>query len=64
MVLASDAVDALAAIAHAIGNGQVAPSEGAALASIVASYAQAIKASDLELRLDTMEDGFKKLKES
>jgi hypothetical protein len=51
----SDAVDALAAVIDAVGAGQIAPSEGSALASLVAAYARTINVADLELRLDVVE---------
>jgi len=58
---ASDAVDALAAVIDAVGTGQITPSEGSALASLVAAHARAINVADIELRLDNIE---KKLKET
>jgi hypothetical protein len=57
----SDAVDALAAVIHAVGTGQIAPSEGSALATLVAAFARTINVADLELRLDNIE---KKQKET
>jgi len=62
MVLASDAVDALGAIARGVGTGQITPGEASSLASIVAAYARAINASDLEMRLDALEEELRKLK--
>jgi hypothetical protein len=61
MDCAVDAVDALGAIIDAVGSGRISPSEGSALASLVAAYARTINVQDLELRLDNME---KKLDES
>jgi hypothetical protein len=55
MERASDAVDALGAIIDAVGSGRIAPSEGSALASLVAAYARTINVEDLELRLDVVE---------
>ena len=51
----SDAVDVLAAVIDAVGTGQIAPSEGSAVASLVAAYARTINVADLELRLDVVE---------
>ena len=51
----SDAVDALAAVIDAVRTGQISPSEGSALASLVVAYARTINAADLELRLDLVE---------
>jgi hypothetical protein len=55
MERADDAVDALGAIINAVGNGEIAPSESAALAALVTSYARAINVHELETRLDKME---------
>jgi hypothetical protein len=57
---ANDAVDALGAIIHAVGSGQITPHEASELSNLVAQYARAINVADLELRLDDVE---KKLKE-
>ena len=51
----SDAVDALAAVIDAVRTGQISPSEGSALASLVVAYARTINVADLELRLDLVE---------
>jgi hypothetical protein len=56
----SDAVDALATVIAAVAAGQIAPSEGSALASLLATFARVNDIADLELRLDNVE---KKLKE-
>jgi hypothetical protein len=60
MNCASDAVDALGTIIDAVGTGQITPSEGSALASLVDAYARTINVTDLELRLD---NNVKKLNE-
>ena len=59
---AFDAVDALAAIIDAVGTGQIAPSEAAALASLVAAYARIIDVAELEERLDNIEKDLRALK--
>jgi hypothetical protein len=56
----SDAVDALVTVIDAVGSGQIAPSEGSALASLVAAYARLIDIAEFEQRLENIE---KKLKE-
>ena len=63
MRLAHDAVEALGAIIAAIANGEIAPSEGSALASLVAAYARTIDVADLDLRLDVLEKELKELKQ-
>jgi hypothetical protein len=59
---AFDAVDALGAVIDAVGAGQIAPSEAAALASLVAAYARTINVAELEERLENMEKDLGALK--
>ena len=58
---ASDAVNAHSVIIEAITAGQLSPSEGVAIASIVGECARTINIADLEIRLEAIEA---KLKES
>jgi hypothetical protein len=58
---ASDAVDALSAVLDAVAMGQLSPSEGAAVASIVETQRRVITAAEFELRLAAIEA---KLKDS
>jgi hypothetical protein len=55
MEYADDAVEALGSIAQAISEGKISPSEGAALAAVVSSYARAIDLADLVKRLEQLE---------
>jgi hypothetical protein len=55
MEFADDAVEALGAIAQAISEGNISPSEGAALATVVNSYARAIDLNDLVRRMEALE---------
>jgi hypothetical protein len=55
MQYADDAVEALGSIAGAISEGKISPSEGAALATVVNSYARAIDLEDLVKRVEAME---------
>jgi hypothetical protein len=55
MDFAADAVDALGSIAQAVSEGMITPSEGAALATLVNSYARAIDIADLVARMDALE---------
>jgi len=59
----SDAVDALAAVIKAVGTGQIAPSEAAALASLVAAYARIINVAETEERLQNIEKDLRDLRE-
>jgi hypothetical protein len=58
---ASDVVDGLSAVLAAMRAGEISPSEGAAVASILGACGRTINGADLELRLATIEA---KLKES
>jgi len=51
----SNTVDALTAIIAAVRTGQIAPSEGEALASLVETRARLINDVELKLRLDDIE---------
>jgi hypothetical protein len=57
-----DAVDALGAVIDAVGAGQIAPSEAAALASLVAAYARITNVAELEERLQNIEKDLRNLK--
>jgi hypothetical protein len=63
MERSDDAVDSLGLIINALGTGQIAPSEAAALATLVAIYARAINVYELESRLDKIERELAALKE-
>jgi hypothetical protein len=52
MQLAADAVEALAAVTNAVSTGELTPSEGAALGSLIGSSSRAIDTYDLELAID------------
>jgi hypothetical protein len=58
----SNAVDALAAVIDAVAGGQIAPSEAAALASLVAAYARVIDVAEFEERLENIEKDLRALK--
>jgi hypothetical protein len=61
MERADDAVDALGAIINAVGTGQIALSEAAALATLVGVYARTIDVHELESRLDKIQRDLKAL---
>lgn len=52
---ADDAVEALGHILRGVSEGQISPSEAAALATLVNSYREAIDVADLVKRLDSLE---------
>lgn len=58
----SDAVDALAAVIDAVGAGQIAPSEAAALTNLVAAYARILDVAEFEERLENIEKDLRALK--
>jgi hypothetical protein len=53
--LASDAIDAIAALTHAVSAGELTPSEGAAVGSLIASFSRAIDISELAERIGRLE---------
>jgi len=55
MERAADAVKAAAAIAQAVADGELTPSEASELSDFVANYAKALEISDLEARLQRLE---------
>jgi hypothetical protein len=57
-----DAVDTVGAVIAAVGTGQIAPSEGAALASLVEAYARIMNVGELEERLEHFEKELRDLK--
>ena len=60
MEYAGDAVEALGSIAQAMSEGKISPSEGAALAAVVNSYARAIDIADVVKRLEQLEQQLRK----
>ena len=52
---AADAAKAAAAIAQAVADGELTPSEASELSDFVANYAKALEISDLEVRLQRLE---------
>ena len=61
MIRADNAVDALGAIANAVADGDIAPSEAAPFATLIDTYARAIKVHEHESRLDKIELGLRTL---
>jgi hypothetical protein len=61
---ASDAVDAVGAIIEAVATGQIAPNEGSALATLVATYARTVNDAKVELRLDDIEKRQKEIQDA
>ena len=55
MEKAADAVKAAAAIAQAVADGELTPSEARELSDFVANYTKALEISDLEARLQRLE---------
>ncbi len=55
MNFADDAVEALGSITKAVAEGEITPSEGAALATLINSYARAIDVADLVARMNALE---------
>jgi hypothetical protein len=55
MDFADDAVEALGSIMHAVSEGVLSPSEGAALATVAKSCTDAINMADVVRRLDSLQ---------
>jgi hypothetical protein len=55
MESADDAVEALGSVLRAVSEGEISPSEGAAVAALISSYSQAIDRADVVKRLDALE---------
>lgn len=55
----SDALQAMTSITEAVGNGDISPCEGEALAKIIDINVRAIEVHDFENRLNKLEDGAK-----
>jgi hypothetical protein len=56
MVFADDGVEALGRVMRAVAEGTITPGEGAALATIIKSYTDAIDMADVVKRLDAIEN--------
>jgi hypothetical protein len=56
-----DALDALAAVIDAVATGQIAPSEAAALASLLAAYTRVKEFVEVEERLANLEKHLKEI---
>jgi hypothetical protein len=55
METADDAVEALGSVLRAVSEGEISPSEGAAVAELINSYSQAIDRADVVKGLDALE---------
>jgi hypothetical protein len=53
---ATDASKAMAAITAAVALGELTPAEGGELSRMVESYVKAVEVSEIELRLQMLED--------
>jgi hypothetical protein len=52
---ADEVIDAMAAISGAIAEGQITPSEGAAVSNMISGYSRAIEVWDLSRRIEAIE---------
>jgi hypothetical protein len=59
MNFADDAVEALGSVTRAVSEGKIGPGEGAALATLINSYARAIDIADAVRRIDVLEEKLK-----
>jgi hypothetical protein len=56
---ADDAINGMAAITGAIAEGQITPSEGAAIASMVGGYSRTLEVAELSKRVEALEASLK-----
>ena len=56
---ADEAIDGMAAISRAIAEGQITPSEGAAVSNMISGYARAIEVWELSRRIEAIEASLK-----
>jgi hypothetical protein len=56
---ADDAIDGMGAISDAIAQGQITPSEGAALSSMISGYSRTIDIWELSRRIESIEASLK-----
>jgi hypothetical protein len=54
--IADEAIDAMAAVSGAIAQGEITPSEGAALSSIISGYSRTIDVADNTRRIEAIEE--------
>jgi hypothetical protein len=57
---AADAVKATSAIAQAVADGELTPSEAGELSRLVESFSRAVETHDLEVRLARLEEATRK----
>jgi hypothetical protein len=50
-----EAIDGMAAVSRAIAEGQITPSEGAAISNMISGYSRAVEVWDLSRRIDALE---------
>jgi hypothetical protein len=54
-----EAIDAMAAITGAVANGQITPTEAAALSNVISEWSRAIELWDNSTRIEALEDSLK-----
>jgi hypothetical protein len=59
---AADCADALAAVVEAVAAGEISPSQAAAIGTLLESYTRALHASDLEKRIEVIEEALEQSK--
>jgi hypothetical protein len=54
-----EAIDAMAAISGAVANGQITPTEAAALSNVISEWSRAIEVWENSTRIEALEDSLK-----
>jgi hypothetical protein len=58
---ARDAIEAIAQVVRAVGEGEIAPSEGNSLAQIMATYTRALDVAELQVQIDEIRQALAEL---
>ena len=53
---ARDALEALAQLVRAVAEGEISPSEGAAVAQLISAYSRALDVAELQAQIDEIRD--------
>jgi hypothetical protein len=58
---ASDAVRAIAQVVHAVAHGEIAPSEGAAVAPLISAHVRSLDVAELQAQIDELRHTLERL---
>jgi hypothetical protein len=58
---ARDAIEAIAEVVRAVAEGEIAPSEGAAVAQLISNYSRTLDVAELQAQIDQLRRDFEQL---